>query len=255
MPRFLRFVLLCLILMFVAMVSALTAMRFAIHGRETTVPKLVGMAESQAEGLARSNGLLVEVEDRFYSQEVAEGRIVSQEPLPGTRVRRGWRMRVALSLGPQRIQIPNLIGQSARAAQMNADRRGLELSSIATAKLEGEPPEQIIAQSPTPATPEAVAPKISVLTTLPIGDRAYVMPTFIGKRLGEVTAALEESGARLGNVVDVTPNTSGAATGGKTAAQKAPQDPNLIVVKQIPAPGQRITPNDAIDLQVAKPQL
>ena len=37
-----RFVLLALVLLIVAMVSALTAMRFAIHGQEVTVPGVGG---------------------------------------------------------------------------------------------------------------------------------------------------------------------------------------------------------------------
>ena len=38
MKRFFRFVFFTLVLMVVALVSALTTMRFAIHGREVAVP-------------------------------------------------------------------------------------------------------------------------------------------------------------------------------------------------------------------------
>ncbi len=41
MKAFFRFVLLALMLLLVAMASALLAMRFAIHGSEVTVPKVV----------------------------------------------------------------------------------------------------------------------------------------------------------------------------------------------------------------------
>ena len=40
MKRSIRYILLALMLLLVAMTSALTAMRFAIHGREVSVPKL-----------------------------------------------------------------------------------------------------------------------------------------------------------------------------------------------------------------------
>ena len=46
MRAFFRFVLLALVLVIVAMASALTAMRVAIHGREVIVPKLVGSAKA-----------------------------------------------------------------------------------------------------------------------------------------------------------------------------------------------------------------
>ena len=43
-----RFALLSLVLLLVAMVSALTAMRFAIHGREVAVPALLGLTPARS---------------------------------------------------------------------------------------------------------------------------------------------------------------------------------------------------------------
>ena len=42
-----RFVILVLVLLIVAMVSALTAMRFAIHGQEVAVPPLIGLTPQE----------------------------------------------------------------------------------------------------------------------------------------------------------------------------------------------------------------
>ena len=44
MKSVIRFAMLALVLVIVAMVSALTAMRFAIHGQEVAVPALVGLS-------------------------------------------------------------------------------------------------------------------------------------------------------------------------------------------------------------------
>ncbi|PYX84377.1 MAG: penicillin-binding protein, partial [Acidobacteria bacterium] len=93
---------LVLVLLAVALVSALTAMRFAIHGREVVVPKLVGMTPAEADRTAQASGLLLEVERQYYSPNVPEGRVMSQVPAAGTKVRHGWQVRVAQSLGPQR---------------------------------------------------------------------------------------------------------------------------------------------------------
>src|SRR3954468_21489465 len=198
MQRFLRFLLLGLLLVGVAMASALAAMRFAIHGRETTVPKLAGMALARAEDTARSAGLVVEQENKFYSQDVSEGKIVSQAPAEGTRVRRGWKVRVAVSLGPQRVEVPDLRGQSARAAEINVKRRGMELTSVASLPLEdgtsGVDEGQIISQSPEPNSAGASAPKISVLTAQSPGKRAFVMPDFVGRRLGDVEELIFQAG-------------------------------------------------------------
>ena len=102
MKSFFRFVVLSLVLVAVALISALTAMRFAIHGQEVQVPSMVGMLPSEAESRIAALGLQIEVERQYYSPQIPEGRIMSQLPLPGTKVRRGWQVRVARSMGPQR---------------------------------------------------------------------------------------------------------------------------------------------------------
>ena len=51
-------------------------------------------------------------------------------PAAGEKVRRGWRVRVAESMGPQREIIPAVIGNSERAAELNIRRRGLDLLGV-----------------------------------------------------------------------------------------------------------------------------
>src|SRR5271165_3156532 len=130
MWRFFRYAFRVLILIVVFMVSALTAMRFAIHGRQTAVPKIVGMTPLEAQRALASKGLVLESADRYYSTDVPEGRVLSQAPAPGSEVRRGWRVRVAESMGPQRVVIPDVAGGSERAADINIKRRGLELGNV-----------------------------------------------------------------------------------------------------------------------------
>src|SRR5262249_33429020 len=100
MKAFFLLALLALVLLVVALVSALMAMRLAVHGQELIVPDLVGKLPSEARRVSEEQGFQVEVERRYYSATTPENRILSQAPEAGTRVRRGWQIRVALSLGP-----------------------------------------------------------------------------------------------------------------------------------------------------------
>ena len=114
-----------LVLALVALASALTAMRFAIHGREITVPDMQGRSPAEARQIAEANGLGLKVEREYYSSKVPEGRVLSQVPAAGTVVRRGFEVRLAISLGPQRVDIPTIVGQSERAAQPSVYRHGV----------------------------------------------------------------------------------------------------------------------------------
>src|SRR5262249_51972210 len=145
-----------------------------------TVPKIVGLAQSQAEKLLGDHGLVLDEGDRYFSSDVPPGRVMSQVPAAGSQVRRGWHVRVAESMGPQRVVIPNLIGNSERAAEINIRRRGLDLGSVANAVVPNAPPDQIIAQSPPANAVNVSEPKISILMAA-IGDTpSFIMPDLVG---------------------------------------------------------------------------
>jgi len=156
MKRFVKYVVSILVLVIVAMASMLITMRLAIHRREVVIPNFVGMLPQAAEQSANSMGLVLIRENRFYSEEVPEGHIVSQEPAAGIKVRKGWRIRIAESMGPQKIVIPSVIGDSPRTAELNVKRRGLELGTVAAIAMPELPPDQVVAQSP-PAEAQGVA--------------------------------------------------------------------------------------------------
>ncbi|HSY64773.1 MAG TPA: PASTA domain-containing protein, partial [Terriglobales bacterium] len=256
MKSFFRFVLLALVLLVVALVSALTAMRFAIHGSEIAVPDLVGKPPAEARRIADAAGFQMEVERQYYSANMPEGRILSQVPASGTQVRRGWQIRVASSLGPQRVEIPNVLGESHRAAEINILRRGLDVGAVAQIAMRGPPPDQVLGQSPPPNASGIAAPKISLLTNAPAPPQAFLMPNFTGQALGGVTLVLQDAGFRLGNV-SVAPSAASAQppaafSDATPAAVPPPPQPTpaSIVVSQNPAPGAKIVIGAAIDLEV-----
>ncbi len=272
MRRFFRILLLTLVLMTVALISALTAMRLAIHGREVTIPKVVGMSPAEAERAGGASGLQVIVEREFYSPDVPEGRIINQMPLAGTKVRRGWSIRVARSLGPQRVAIPDVTGESERAAELNIRRRGLALGSVAQIGFPADSPnvspnspaDQVVSQSPPANASGISAPKINLLVTTATEPPAYVMPNFTGQPLGSATLALQDAGMRLGKVSMAAPQT-GNSSQTTPAAQSPPNTPPgapsaipsaaqpnsaSMIVAQSPAPGQKIVAGTAVNFEV-----
>ena len=243
MKSFFRLVLLALVLLVVALVSALTAMRLAIHGHEVAVPDLVGKSPVAARMLAEQSGLEVNVERQYYSPTVPEGKILSQLPPAGSQVRRGWQVRVAESLGPQRVAIPNVIGQSERAANINIRRRGLDVGAIAQIQLPDAPDSQVLAQAPPPNASGVSAPKISLLVAAPSQPQALVMPSFVGQPLGTVTQTVRDAGLHVGTV------TLAALPENSTPTTPAPS-PASMIVTQNPAAGEKVIEGAAVNFEV-----
>jgi beta-lactam-binding protein with PASTA domain len=260
-----RFAMLALVLVIVAMVSALTAMRFAIHGQEVAVPPLVGLAPAEAERAAAGLGLQMAIERQYYSPQIPEGRIMSQLPLPGTKVRRGWQVRVAQSLGPTRVAIPDVTGQSEHAAELNIRRRGLDVAAMAEMQAPGLPADQVIAQSPPANATQVLAPKISLLVTVAAQPQTFVMPSFVGQPLGSANRTLQDEGFKLGNVSVAAPVVPADAENpstneaGETPATPPPTTPSItpaqptpasIIVSQAPAAGQKIVAGTTVSFEV-----
>jgi beta-lactam-binding protein with PASTA domain len=251
MKSFFRFAILALTLVVVALVSALTAMRFAIHGQEVQVPAIVGLTPVDAARSVAGLGLQIEVERQYYSPQVPEGRIMTQLPLPGTKVRRGWQLRVAQSLGPQRVAIPDVTNQSERAAEWNIRRRGLDLASTAEMQLPGTPADQVLAQSPPANAEQVAAPKTSLLVTVASDPPAYVMPSFAGQPLGSVSRALQDAGFKLGNV-SMAPAAASATPSSTPSIAIIPAQPSpaSIIVTQTPAAGQKVLAGATVNFEV-----
>jgi beta-lactam-binding protein with PASTA domain len=250
MRQFFRMLLLALVLMTVALVSALTAMRLAIHGREVTIPKLVGMSPLEAERAGAASGLLVVVERQFYSADIPEGKVMTQMPPPGTKVRRGWSIRVAQSLGPQRVAIPKVTGGSERVAELNIRRRGLGLGSVA--HVSSPDVDQVISQSPPANASGVSAPKISLLVGDGPGPAIYVMPNLTGQPLGSAMLALQDAGIRVGKVSVLPPPPSPFEPQTAPVVPSAVSEPSAasMIVTQTPAPGQKIVAGSAVNFEV-----
>ena len=250
MRRFFQMLLLSLVLLTVALVSALTAMRFAIHGREVTIPKLVGMTPLEAERAVAVSGLEVVVERQFYSPDIPEGRIMSQVPLAGVKVRRGWAIRVAQSLGPQRVAIPDVTGESERVAELNVRRRGLDLGSVAQVNLPDAPADQVVSQSPPAKASGVSAPKISLLVSRGPEPAAYVMPNFVGQPLGSVTLALQDVGIKVGKVSVVPAAPPADVQPAPAPVPPPPPGAASMIVTQNPSPGQKILAGNSVNFEV-----
>ena len=243
MKSFFRLVLLALVLLVVALISALTAMRLAIHGHEVAVPDLVGKSPAVARMIAEQSDLDLNVERQYYSATVQEGKILSQIPSAGSQVRRGWQVRVAESLGPQRVAIPNVIGQSERAANINIRRRGLDVGAIAQMQLPDAQDGQILAQAPPPNANSVSDPKISLLVAAPPAIASAGHAELCG------TATGHREPDRPGRRFSRGKCDYGTASEGSSTTAPAPS-PASMIVSQNPASGEKVLAGTAVNFEV-----
>jgi eukaryotic-like serine/threonine-protein kinase len=223
------------ILASVAFLSAITAMRFAIQGREVVMPDVVGMNAVTARQILQGRGLGLKIEDRSYSSLPAES-VVRQSPPGNMKVKIGEFAHVILSLGPQQADIPSLTDASLRAARIELLRSGLQVGEVSSVYLPGWGANQVIEQDPAPGKIDNVSPHVDLLVSLGPRAPAYVMPNLVGLLLPAAQAELKSAG------LNVT----------KFSLASAPGAAHGAIVSQTPERGQRVDAATNIDLQVTE---
>src|SRR3982075_650940 len=138
-----RMALLVFILASAAFLSAITAMRIAIHGREVTMPNLVGKNVAEASQVLRSRGLFLVVADRVYN-ELPINVVVRQTPSAGLLMKVSQQAHVVLSLGQRQLQIPPLEGSSLRVSRIQLLRGGLQVGEVSSVALPSPPADTVL---------------------------------------------------------------------------------------------------------------
>jgi serine/threonine-protein kinase len=214
--------------------SAITAIRFAIHGREVAMPNLVGKSVTDVQNILAGLRLRMKVADRVYD-DLPVNYIVRQSPPAGMHVKIAQQAQVVLSLGPRAVTIPSLEGKSLRAARIELLRDSLQVGEISSAYLPEFPGDAVVQQDPRPGS-GAASPRVNLLVSQGAREPAFVMPYLVGLNRAEVERQLAVAGLRAA----------------KVALLPAPQWPHDAVIGQTPSQGARVTPRMGVELQIAE---
>jgi beta-lactam-binding protein with PASTA domain len=240
-----------MLLIAVGLLSAIATMHFVIHGAEVQVPALQGMTVADARSQTAGLGLTLDVDNRYYSGDVAAGHILTQSPTAGTVVRSGWRVRVAESLGPQKVDVPDTVGKDQRVAALTLRRVGLEVGTTAQLPWSKATPGTVLAQDP-PAHAQGISqPTVNLLVAGPDDEAAdgFVMPDLVGLPVVSAQAQLAKVGIQTATPTYVP--TPVQPVGSGDALPKAPVKAGSVIL-QTPVAGSRVYQNASVTLTVAE---
>jgi serine/threonine-protein kinase len=233
--RMLRRAVQAFILLAAAGLSAVTAIRIAIQGREVEVPDVVKLKAGDAQVELSRRGLGIKIADRIFS-ELPSDYVVRQSPPPGSVVKTGQRAHVVLSSGPQKVSVPGLEGSSIRAARVQLLQSGLQLGELTLYPTSGAEPDQVLRQYPPPKATNVSGPRVNVLVSAPEKPESFVMPDYVGLPLSEVPGRISAARLRLARISFVP----------------YPQAARSTVIAQTPPRGSRITVGANVELQVVE---
>jgi serine/threonine-protein kinase len=126
------------------------------------VPSVVGVRTEQARTLLEARGLLMSIAEEKENPQVEPGKICEQNPLDGSRVRRGETVRVDIARAPVTIPVPNVVGRSAPKAKEIISQAGLTLGAVHFRSNDDRQDGTVLEQTPAAAQNVAKGSKIDL---------------------------------------------------------------------------------------------
>jgi beta-lactam-binding protein with PASTA domain len=211
----------------------LTALRVASRAREVAVPDIAGKSVTDATSLLGKSGLGLKVEMRRSDPTVPADHVLSQDPAPGSILRRQRDVRVRVSDGQRDPVVPSVIGQPDRTAEIVLAQDKIEIGGRVEVHTASYPAGTVIAQDPNESNR---ASKVTLLVNKGAAGATFVMPDTIGALGGRVIDILRRRGFRV------------------TVTSEVPYPglPPGVVVRQTPQPGFQVGYGDTVVLELSR---
>lgn len=217
--RIARITLLVMIFVAASAVSTYMTLRWLIQSEDTVVvPDVVGKEVVQTLERLSDLGLNTKVKGSEYTPDVPKHHVVSQDPAPGSEIKRGRDVRIVISKGAQSVVLPNLMGVGLAQARIFLDDNDLHQGSLSYAYAPKTPKEEILAQYPRAGAQGLRGDTVDLLLSAGPAPHPIPMPDLRGLSFHQAMEIIEklhltsgtirsirEAGLADGTVVDHQP--------------------------------------------------
>ncbi len=214
--------------------GAAVNMLVSLGPQPATVPDVVGKVQAEAQTAITAAGFVVGEVTQSFSLTVTAGDVISQDPTAGTLALPGGEVKLLISLGPQPLAVPNVLGKIREEAQTAIVAAGFTLGTVAQGSSGTVPAGCVMSQNP-PAD-AMMPPGTAVDLTVSQGPQSVAVPDIVGRAQSDAQATITGTGFSVGAV---TQEWSAAVPTGS-------------VISQNPAAGTVMIPGTAIDFVVSK---
>ncbi|GAA3555568.1 Stk1 family PASTA domain-containing Ser/Thr kinase [Nonomuraea rosea] len=153
------------------------------------VPSLVGKNLAVAEKNIHALGLIAKKAEGQYDEKVAEGLVLSSDPVAKTEVESGSTITLVPSLGPKRVVVPNVEGMTGNEARVAISGAGLTAGAVKRLANQNVERDKVIRTSPQVGEKVKEGAKIDIFVSA-----GMVMPDVTGMPKDEAAAYLGGQG-------------------------------------------------------------
>jgi serine/threonine-protein kinase len=185
----------------VAVTAGVIVMKISIFqaGEPIAVPAVAGKEVIPALELLDRSGLYLKVVRLDYSSVVPKDRIISQDPLPGERVKKGRDVRVVISRGTKNVLAPELAGSSIRRAETILAKNGINIRKRMQV-YSNEPEGTILAQKPAAQSILVRGDAVTLVISSGPYPEYVDAPDLIGAPVNDAMGQVKSLGVKISQV-------------------------------------------------------
>jgi serine/threonine-protein kinase len=209
-----------------------------IRGESVPVPNLVNRPLNTALEEVGDLGLNLQFDTGEYSDTVAEGAILRQQPRPQRLAKVGTAVRVVVSRGPLYATVPDVVGLNEIDAGIVLRSNDLEIGVTSRVHHPSVPADEVIAQSPRHSEGGLRRGQgVNLLVSLGPPPGVFTSPNLRGLTVPEAQEALASLGASVGQQTerDAPPGVAGG-----------------VILEQSPAPGAPLPEGSTLSVVIAR---
>ncbi len=169
------------------------------EAKTTTVPDVVNREESEAEQMIRDANLTVAHGEAQYDDNVAEGNVISSNPVAGTEIEEGQTVTIVVSLGQKPATVPDIRGMSAADAEAALSAEGL-VGSASEDYSDTVEAGKVISQTVDPNSEVDKGTTVSYVVSLGPETKYVTVPGLGGYTEEQARQRLTNAGLNVGTV-------------------------------------------------------
>jgi serine/threonine-protein kinase len=166
-----------------------------LSGPSVVAPDIKGKTLSQAQQALDAVGLKLRVEKEVTNDKVQPGRVISQNPASGAKMKKGDTVTVVMSKGLETVAAPDLTGKTEAEAAAILKKAGLLLGKVDTGNSDTVAEGQVMAQSPKAGARVEKGGAIDI--TISSGAAQIKVPDVTNNTVDAATSILENAGFKV----------------------------------------------------------
>ena len=149
----------------------------------TVVPNLSGKTVAEANSIIEKQNLKLGKEQEEYSDSIAEGYIIKTNPVTGSKIKRGNKINLIVSKGPNSFEMPNYVGETRAAAEedlKNTYKVSSKMITIEEVETFDDPAGTVLEQTPAPGEQYSLSSKTKIVLKVAKETTSIEMPNYVG---------------------------------------------------------------------------